>query len=42
MRDSKERLRDMLEAIDNIERYAIQGKTAFESNELIQSSKRFT
>ena len=26
MRDSKERLRDILEAIDNIERYAIQGK----------------
>ena len=25
MRDSKERLRDMLEAIDNIDRYAIQG-----------------
>jgi len=27
----------MLEAIDNIDRYAIQGKAAFESNELIQS-----
>jgi uncharacterized protein with HEPN domain len=37
MRDSKERLRDMLEAIDNIDRYATQGKAAFESNELIQS-----
>ena len=37
MRDSKERLRDMLEAIDNIERYAIKGKKAFEGNELIQS-----
>ena len=36
MRDSKERLRDMLEAIDNIDRYAIEGKAAFERNELIQ------
>lgn len=26
MRDPRERLRDMLEAIENIERYAIQGR----------------
>ena len=30
MRDPRERLRDMLEAIENIERYATQGKKAFE------------
>jgi uncharacterized protein with HEPN domain len=28
MRDPRERLRDMLEAIENIERYATQGKEA--------------
>ena len=37
MRDHKERLRDILEAIANIERYAIRGKQAFESDELIQN-----
>jgi uncharacterized protein with HEPN domain len=37
MRDPKERLRDMLEAIENIERYATQGKKAFERDELIQN-----
>jgi uncharacterized protein with HEPN domain len=37
MRDPGERLRDMLEAIENIERYAIKCKRAFESDELIQS-----
>lgn len=37
MRDPKERLRDILEAISNIERYAAHGRTEFESNELIQT-----
>ena len=37
MRDPRERLRDMLEAIENIERYAIRGKKNFESDELIQN-----
>jgi len=37
MRDHMERLRDMLEAIENIERYATQGKEAFEKDELLQS-----
>jgi uncharacterized protein with HEPN domain len=36
MRDPKERLRDILEAIDNIQRYAVRGKEAFEKDELIQ------
>jgi uncharacterized protein with HEPN domain len=35
MRDPKERLRDILEAIANIERYAARGKQAFASDELI-------
>jgi uncharacterized protein with HEPN domain len=37
MRDSKERLRDILEAIDRVERYAEKGRREFESNELIQT-----
>ena len=37
MRDPKERLRDILEAIGNIERYAVRGREAFESDELIQN-----
>jgi uncharacterized protein with HEPN domain len=37
MRDPVERLRDMLEAIEYIERYAVQGKEAFERDELIQN-----
>ena len=37
MRDPKERLRDMLEAIEYIERYAVQGREAFERDELIQN-----
>jgi len=36
MRTPVERLRDMLEAIARIERYASQGKRAFLQNELIQ------
>jgi len=37
MRDDRERLRDILEAISNIEKYAAQGKAAFEQEELIQT-----
>jgi uncharacterized protein with HEPN domain len=36
MRDDKERLRDILEAIEHIEKYAAKGRTAFEAAELIQ------
>lgn len=37
MRDPAERLRDILDAIANIERYAVRGRQAFESDELIQN-----
>lgn len=37
MRDPRERMRDMLEAIENIERYTIKGKKNFESDELVQN-----
>ena len=37
MRDPKERLRDILDGIANIERYAARGRQAFESDELIQN-----
>ena len=37
MRDDSERLRDILEAIDRIERYAAGGTAALENNELIQT-----
>ena len=37
MRSDREKLHDILEAIDRIERYAIQGRQAFEDSELIQS-----
>ena len=37
MRDPRERLQDILEAIDNIQRYATTGREAFEKDELIQS-----
>ena len=36
MRDDKERLRDILEAIEKIEKYAKRGKQIFEREELIQ------
>jgi uncharacterized protein with HEPN domain len=36
MRDDSERLRDILEAIKNIEKYADRGKEVFERDELIQ------
>lgn len=37
MRDASERLRDMLDAMDHIERYAVRGREAFERDELIQN-----
>jgi uncharacterized protein with HEPN domain len=37
MRDPKERLKDILEAIAKIERYAARGREAFEQDELIQT-----
>jgi len=37
MRDPKERLRDILEAIAAIERYLSRGKAAFEQDELLQA-----
>jgi uncharacterized protein with HEPN domain len=37
MRDDRERLRDILEAIERIDRYVLQGRQAFEENELIQA-----
>ena len=36
MRDARERLRDVLEAIERIERYATRGRDAFEGDELVQ------
>lgn len=36
MRDPKERLSDILDAIARIERYAARGREAFEQDELIQ------
>ena len=35
MRDDRERLEDILEAIERIEKYAAKGKDAFDSEELI-------
>ena len=36
MRDPRERLRDILEAITRIEKYAGRGREAFEHDELLQ------
>ena len=36
MRDDREKLQDILEAIERIERYSKLGKSNFEENELIQ------
>ena len=36
MRRDVERLRDILEAIERIERYAVRGRTVFEQDELVQ------
>ncbi len=37
MRSERERLLDILEAIERIEKYADEGKAAFEADELIQN-----
>jgi uncharacterized protein with HEPN domain len=37
MRDDHERLLDILEAIERIDRYAVRGREAFERDELIQN-----
>ena len=37
MRDDREKLQDILEAIERIDRYAVQGRQAFEQDELIQT-----
>lgn len=37
MRDDRERLLDILEAIERIDRYAVCGREAFEHDELIQN-----
>ena len=37
MRDTKERLQDIQQAIANIQKYTTQGKEAFDENELIQT-----
>ena len=37
MRDVDERLIDMVEAIERIEKYASEGRKSFEQNELIQT-----
>ncbi|WP_414528499.1 DUF86 domain-containing protein [Nodularia chucula] len=37
MRDNSEKLRDILEAIERINKYAVQGRKAFAENELIQT-----
>jgi uncharacterized protein with HEPN domain len=37
MRDARERLRDIQEAIARIERYTVQGYDAFMRDELIQT-----
>jgi len=37
VRDPNERLRDILDAIANIERYAARGRQVFEADELIQN-----
>ncbi|MBE0682881.1 MAG: DUF86 domain-containing protein [Anaerolineales bacterium] len=37
MRSERERLLDILEAIERIEKYAAEGKAAFEADELIQN-----
>ncbi len=37
MRDDAERLRDILEAIERVEKYAVRGRAAFDADELIQT-----
>ena len=37
MRDDRQRITDILEAIENIERYTGSGRSAFDRNELVQT-----
>jgi len=37
VRDARERLQDILDAIDHIQRYAARGREAFEADELLQN-----
>ena len=37
MRDDRERLQDVLEAIERIEKYAVRGREALEDEELLQA-----
>jgi uncharacterized protein with HEPN domain len=37
LRDDRERLADILEAIDRAQRYAVRGQAAFQEDELIQA-----
>lgn len=37
MRNNSEKLSDILEAIERINKYAVQGRQTFEENELIQT-----
>lgn len=37
MRDDRERLRDILEAIERIEKYAVRGRAALENEDLLQT-----
>jgi len=37
MRDDRERLLDIQEAIENVQKYAVRGKDAFRNDELIQT-----
>jgi uncharacterized protein with HEPN domain len=39
MRSDRERLLDILEAIERIEKYATRGKNAFEEDELIHAKR---
>jgi uncharacterized protein with HEPN domain len=36
LRDDRERLTDILEAVDRAQRYAVRGRAAFERDELVQ------
>jgi len=42
MRDDRERLLDIQEAVERIERYAARGRKAFEQDELIQTWVLYT
>jgi uncharacterized protein with HEPN domain len=37
VRSDRERLLDILEAMDEIDRYAVRGRSAFDADELIRS-----